>query len=64
MIKLGALLSVLNDFEEVVIRYKGENIFTGQVMDMSRKLPLSYWFYDIALVVTLNKRLLVEIERE
>lgn len=64
MIKLGALLSVLNDFEEVVIRYKDENIFTGQVMDMPRKLPLSYWFYDIALVVTLNKRLLVEIERE
>lgn len=58
------MLSVLNDFEEVVIRYKDENIFTGQVMDMSRKLPLSYWFYDIALVITLNKRLLVEIERE
>lgn len=64
MIKLGALLSVLNDFEEVVIRYKDENIFTGQVMDMSQKLPLSYWFYDIALVITLNERLLVEIERE
>lgn len=64
MIKLGALLSVLNDFEEVVIRYKGENIFTGQVMDMPQKLPLSYWFYDIALVITLNNRLLVDIERE
>lgn len=64
MIKLGALLSVLNDFEEVVIRYKDENIFTGKVMDMPRKLPLSYWFYDIALVVALSRKLLIEIERE
>lgn len=64
MIKLGALLSVLNDFEEVVIRHKDENIFTGQVMDMSQKLPLSYWFYDIALVVALSRKLLIEIERE
>lgn len=62
--KLGTLLSVLNDFEEVIIRYKCENIFTGQVMDMPRKLLLSYCFYDIALVITLNKRLLVEIERK
>lgn len=29
MIKLGALLSVLNDFEEVDIRHKDENIFAG-----------------------------------
>lgn len=64
MIKLGALLSVLNDFEEVVIRYKDKNIFTGQVMDMPQKLPLSYWFYDIALVVALSRKLLIEIERE
>jgi hypothetical protein len=64
MIKLGTLLSVLNDFEEVVIRYKDKNIFIGQVMDMPRKLPLSYWFYDIALVVALSRKLLIEIERE
>lgn len=64
MIKLGALLSALNDFEEVVIRHKDENIFAGQVMDMSQKLPLSYWFYDIALVVALSRKLLIEIERE
>lgn len=64
MIKLGALLSVLNDFEEVDIRHKDENIFAGQVKDMSQKLPLSYWFYDIALVVALSRKLLIEIERE
>lgn len=64
MIKLGALLSVLNDFEEVVIRCKDKNIFTGQVMDIPQKLPLSYWFYDIALVVALSRKLLIEIERE
>lgn len=64
MIKLGALLSVLNDFEEVDIRHKDENIFAEQVKDMSQKLPLSYWFYDIALVVALSRKLLIEIERE
>lgn len=64
MIKLGALLSVLNDFEEVVIRYKDENIFTEKVMDTPRKVPLSYWLCDIALVVALSRKLLIEIERE
>jgi hypothetical protein len=64
MIELGALISTLSDFEEVVIRYKGENIFAGQVGDTPRKLPLNYWLYDIARIIPLDKKLLVEIERE
>lgn len=63
MIKLGALLSVLNDFEEVAIRYKDENIFVGQVMDIVQKLPLGYWFYDVKLVMALNGKLFIEIEK-
>lgn len=64
MMMLGALLSVLNDFEDVVIRYKGKNIFTGQVMDTPQKLPLSYWFFDVKLVMALNRKLFIEIEQE
>lgn len=63
MMTLGAQLSVLNDFEEVAIRYKGESIFVGQVMDIARKLSLDYWFYDVKLVMALNRKLFIEIEK-
>ena len=60
---LGAQLAVLNDFEEVAIRYKGKNIFVGQAMDIEQKLPLDYWFYDVKLVMALNRKLFIEIEK-
>lgn len=63
MLTLGAQLAVLNDFEEVAIRYKDENIFVGQVMDIAQKLPLGYWFYDVKLVMALNRKIFIEIEK-